>query len=228
MYSIYDTSSESSIDKIIIKRILCYNALNRKCLHGKNCTFAHSLMEQTKDKHREIAYDIIQNNNNLSNINLVQDKELYLTLKTLTHVCDNCIKEKCSGGYNCKFGAIDYIYQICEKDLIYGNCNIKCDKIHLTKRGLMPYNKQILDNDNVWKNIPKSVLTDKKNNTINKNINNIDMNIINGTLLTNSYFDDSDSISSESSNDIKQTIEYLNDNNSDIDDLSPEKSIFME
>src|SRR3989344_5594148 len=48
--------------------------------------------------------------------------------------------KKYTGGLNCRYGACLQQYVICEQDLKYGNCKLEHDLIHLTKRGLKPYN----------------------------------------------------------------------------------------
>jgi hypothetical protein len=125
------------------KKLLCNNIIiSQCCKYGNKCKFAHSLSEQQMDLNKKKAFDMILSKSSLHNINLKQNFYLYNTLKILSKVCDN---EHCTGGYNCKFGVCgksNLKYQICEVDIEFGNCeNKKCKLIHLTKKGLEPYNK---------------------------------------------------------------------------------------
>lgn len=120
------------------KTIICRNVLknSKGCPHGNKCAFAHTLDEQHVSSLRQLAYDIITGKN-FSNIKLNIDNDLYSTFLKLTRVCKNCIENNCSGGYNCKYGAIDSKYQICYDDLVNNLCNLEnCTKVHLTQRGI--------------------------------------------------------------------------------------------
>lgn len=123
------------------KKILCNNVLyNGFCNYGSKCMYAHSLEDQIVDTLRKYAYDLLKSTQNLANIDLVKDAELYRTLITLTRLCDRCAMRQCPGGYNCKNGAISKSYVVCYDDLEIGNCdNPTCPNVHLTKRGLIPY-----------------------------------------------------------------------------------------
>jgi len=134
-------SKESNIKLENIKMILCKNMLlDGSCHYGKNCMYAHSIDEQNVIPIRKKVYNILKSNNNLSYINLHDDTELYNTFLDLTKVCYGCSNHTCTGGYNCKNGSYNEKYVICYDDLQYGNCRKdKCSKIHLTKRGLIPY-----------------------------------------------------------------------------------------
>jgi hypothetical protein len=104
--------------------------------------YAHTLDEQNVEQKRKNVYDIIIHNEDLSTIDLKTDYELYYSLLELTKVCDLCINNKCTGGYNCKYGVCLEKLCICIKDLNYGNCT-KCELVHLTTRGLVPFYKTI-------------------------------------------------------------------------------------
>lgn len=125
------------------KKILCNNIVIKGfCSYGNKCSYAHTLDEQNLDISRKNAYDIIKNDSDLSHIDLKTNYLLYKTLLSLTKTCAQCIKGKCKGGYNCKFGVCLKKYQLCEDDLNYGNCNNNCGLIHLTKRKLIPFYNQ--------------------------------------------------------------------------------------
>lgn len=125
-------------------KILCINMIkNGYCTYGYKCVFAHSLLEQKVDPVREKIYNIIKNKINISKLDLLNDKQLFKNLIEMTKTCSNCNADKCTGGYNCKYGAINKDFTICYDDLMRGLCgNIKCLNLHLTKFGLIPYNVQ--------------------------------------------------------------------------------------
>jgi hypothetical protein len=167
-----------------LKKILCHNILTYKeCRYGDKCMYAHNLNEQNIDKNRQHVYDVLEKTD-MSDINLQIDKKLYNSLLELTKLCEHCAKNSCGGGYNCKFGACSKKFHICSKDLNFGNCIGKCSCVHLTDRGLTPYNgsfnkidvnrtnitgillsddffkKMYLFNDDLKKNINKDALSD--------------------------------------------------------------------
>jgi len=126
------------------KKILCINVLNKKkCNYGNKCLYAHHINEQNIEPIRHKVYTIIKGTNNLQNINLIDDVKLYETMELLTKICNQCVKNLCPGGYNCRNGAINNNFRICKDDLMYGQClKNGCQLIHLTKRKLVPYTKQ--------------------------------------------------------------------------------------
>jgi hypothetical protein len=126
--------------------------------------FAHNIEEQKKDDMRELIYNLINKYDNISYINLYEDKELMNDLIIYTKECKSCILNKCPGGYNCKFGACTKDLVICYNDLCYGKCTnslkvvtnsngIKIHRcingIHLTEKKLLPYNQRITSNINI-------------------------------------------------------------------------------
>ncbi|AYV80824.1 MAG: hypothetical protein Harvfovirus7_21 [Harvfovirus sp.] len=122
-----------------MKKVLCNNVLmSQTCHYGDKCMYAHSLDDQNVDTVRRKAYDILDGREGIS---YKPDRELSKTFLQLTKICDACCKNKCPGGYNCKYGVFDKKYQICADDLRYGICyNTTCNNIHLTNRGLIPLN----------------------------------------------------------------------------------------
>lgn len=120
------------------KKILCKNIITiGSCNYGNKCHFAHSIDDQKLDHVRLLAYNAIRFDTDLSNYNRHLHINFYETLLILTKICDNCILNKCSGGYNCKFGACRTEYQVCKSDLQFGRCiNENCILIHLSKKGL--------------------------------------------------------------------------------------------
>lgn len=193
------------------KKLLCNNVItNRSCGYNNKCMYAHSLEEQQIDVIRKAAYDILFSSSDLSNINFQENITLYKSLKELTKLCD---RQYCTGGYNCKHGICgNKKYQICIKDLEYGDCNNQnCNCVHLTKRGLKPY--YVGTKDEKSPNIEQNI----KNNIQNNIQNNIEQNIL-GTLLTIDFFkntdtkddyinDDISSISSDDSSSVYSTDE---------------------
>jgi hypothetical protein len=154
-----------------MKKILCNNILvSGGCHYGSKCMYAHSISEQNMDPIRKRAYDIIMGNDRGS---CKPDKELGRTLLQLTKVCENCIRGKCPGGYNCKYGVFDRKYQVCADDLRYGICyNDSCSNIHLTNRGLIPLNSNSKSELRVIKCTDRSV----------------EASIPSGTLLSDDFF----------------------------------------
>jgi len=143
------------------KKTLCKNmGMYGSCVYGSKCKYAHTLKDQNIEPIRKQVLDYINNNEDLTHINLVEDKKLYFELLTLTKLCYLCNDNKCSGGYNCKNGSYDKSIIICIVDLNKGNCdNNECNKIHLTKRGLIPFD--IVFNRSVKINfIPKREIID--------------------------------------------------------------------
>lgn len=120
------------------KTVICRNIWNgNKCSHGNRCVFAHSLKEQVVNKNRKLAYDIINGNIN-EPVYLGNHPELYSTFLELTKVCKACVVNKCSGGYNCKYGAINTNSVICFNELTTGKCQVNnCQNFHLSKQGVI-------------------------------------------------------------------------------------------
>lgn len=151
-----DSLKKETVNK---KKILCQNIINYgSCCYGTKCLFAHKLEEQIIDNNKKQSYDIVMNSYNLSHIDLQKNYVLYRSLLNLTKLCDQCAENKCKGGFNCKFGSCSKNYQICKKDLEYGNC-VGCDLVHLTHRDLVPFYHKKNDNR-------KSLYNDKKNNFV--------------------------------------------------------------
>lgn len=131
------------------KRILCFNVLNKGfCDYHEKCAYAHGLNDQNVDLYRKQAYDMIKNDSDLSKVDLVSNRGVLHNLNQLTKLCRACVKGVCPGGYNCKHGAKDSRYQICYNDLNDGDCDRNCGKVHLTKKGLIPYNIQKMKTNN--------------------------------------------------------------------------------
>jgi len=109
--------------EINFKKLLCYNIVNNiKCLYKTKCMFAHAIDEQKKDTFRTYIHNMIYEWDDLSNININENKELYDELLICTKECKNCINKICPGGYNCKFGVCLKELKICYNDLLYGKC----------------------------------------------------------------------------------------------------------
>ncbi len=203
-----------------MKKILCYNIISgKKCNYGNKCLYAHNLSEQNIEPLRITAYDILKDNTiDLSDINLIENNKLYETLCQLTKVCTSCEKKMCSGGYNCRNGAINRELKICYDDLVYGNCKyIKCNYIHLTTRGLVPYLKQknkIKSEKTPQKSFYQYKNFDKKPEVIAEDI--INKNLINYLMSSkNTNNESEDSYDDENIDDI---MNYLNNDNDSSDE----------
>lgn len=144
-------NNNDNYKKILCKNINCYG----NCVYNNKCLYAHSLDEQHVEPVRSIVYNMIKKNNDLSNIDLSKSRQIYNALLSLTRVCQRCAEHNCTGGYNCKHGACDSAYVICHTDLNKGTCNGSCGKIHLTKKGLVPYGISVMKNLKTKVSIPK-------------------------------------------------------------------------
>jgi hypothetical protein len=128
------------------RRVLCQSFLeNVECRYGENCKFANSLEEQVVDNDKKEVIDILLNEKqDLKHIDLVDNKILHQNLIRMTTMCTACEKGICKWGYNCNKGACNKKSLVCERDLGDGRCeNKECCAVHLTKRGLIPYIKQL-------------------------------------------------------------------------------------
>jgi hypothetical protein len=131
----------------------------------------------------------------LSNININENKELLDELIMLTKECKNCINKKCPGGYNCKFGVCLKENKICYNDLMYGKCNnilneinnnniiiSSCNQgIHLTERKLIPHNQRILynlSNLDLDIKVKHNINFNLKNNIISIKLNDNTINLV--------------------------------------------------
>lgn len=140
-----------------LKKILCHNIITSgSCGYGNKCLYAHDLSEQNMDNIRKKAYDVLLNNADLSSIDLQKDFVLYRALLALTKMCEQCDKNKCTGGYNCKWGACSKKYHICIRDLNYGDCTHNCGCVHLSDRGLKHFFTTFVKttNSNVTEDVP--------------------------------------------------------------------------
>ena len=178
------------------KKLLCYNIVNNcKCVYKNKCMFAHALEEQIKEPLRQYIYNMLYEWEDLSEINLNNEKILLDELIILTKECKNCMIKKCSGGYNCKFGVCLKENKICYNDLMYGKCynmlietnengNIlyKCIYgIHLSEKKLIPYNQRMLtDLTNIETNflIRYNISFNSKNNIISLCLNDNTINMV--------------------------------------------------
>lgn len=198
------------------KKILCKNITTTgKCLYMYKCLFAHCLDEQKIDNKRAPAYEIIKNNNDLSHIDLTKNSNLYNNLVILTNLCLNCENNICTGGYNCKYGACKKAYVVCIIDLNKGTCNNKCDKIHLTKRGLKPYGTCLINKLNA-QTIPDAI-------HIN---NNYFEKICNTTEQNDEIMHKNDEPNNESWCDLLELITLNREQNNTPSTIKIDKSIF--
>ena len=123
-----------------VKKTLCHNIITTgKCCYEDKCLYAHALSEQIIEDNRKGGYSILTSDTQLDKLDLHKNINLYKSLLSLTKLCEQCQKNNCTGGYNCRWGACNKKYQVCLQDLNYGNCNQSCECVHLTKRKLIPY-----------------------------------------------------------------------------------------
>jgi hypothetical protein len=169
------------------KKLLCNNIVNGiKCLYRHKCMFAHELSEQKVDNDRLLAIKIVSKVNDLSYVDIYNNKQLFDEMIILTKECKNCINNKCTGGYNCKYGTCLKELKICYDDLMCGKCinfvdlETKCclNGIHLTEKKLIPYSQR----QNIEENIKKPTLLSSGNINYNSKINAISMQLTDETL----------------------------------------------
>lgn len=175
-----------------IKKLLCNNVVNGyKCAYRNRCMFAHDLSEQKVDDIREVVIKMITGHDNLSCVDIYNNKQLFSDMIILTKECKNCVSGKCTGGYNCKFGTCKKSIKICHEDLVCGKCQNEINDdyycsagIHLTEKKLIPYNQR--HNIEVSIKGPTSFASSKIN--YNNKINAISM------ILTDETIDIADGI----------------------------------
>lgn len=139
-YHSFQDQKRKNVRNKNLKKILCKNIITSgSCGYDSKCLYAHKLEEQNMDDERKQAYDVLMDTNDLSGIDLQKNHSLYRSLLSLTSLCEQCNKNQCTGGYNCKFGACMKKYHICQRDLNHGDCNSNCGKIHLTSRNLKSF-----------------------------------------------------------------------------------------
>lgn len=183
-------------NKYNFKKLLCYNVVNNcKCLYKNKCMFGHTLEEQKKEPMRQYIHDMLYTLDDLSNININNNKLLLDELTILTKECKSCLNKKCPGGYNCRFGTCLKENKICYNDMMYGRCfNIltktdhdgiilyRCiNGVHLTEKKLIPHNQRILfELNNTEKNffIKYNVNFNSKNNVISMELNDNTINFV--------------------------------------------------
>lgn len=126
-----------------IKKLLCKNILkNGECGYGKNCLYAHGYGDQKIDEVRNRSYKLILGKMDLCEYDLTKNMDVFNDIICLTNVCKKCVKNTCPGGLNCKNGAVSEKYCVCKRDILNSDCDDdECEKIHLTKRNLISYNK---------------------------------------------------------------------------------------
>jgi hypothetical protein len=188
------------------KKIMCKNMIcDLVCIYNENCLYAHTLEEQKIDTVRSVVYDMVKKSDDLSHIDLLNDKDLYSNLLILTKLCYNCENKICNGGYNCKHGACNKKYVVCYTDIVKGYCNGNCDKNHLTKKGIIPYGARLIKNNKlktysynktynsfkdtnkkVNKDKEKEITTDSDDDTYDDILNNDDTD--NQNMLNKSIF----------------------------------------
>lgn len=168
------------------KRLICFSIINDEpCAYGGNCTYAHSLREQRVDPDKNFIYQIILDKDLMNFFSMTNPKtdEIYKQLLFMTHVCESCTANKCTGGYNCRHGVNDPCLKICKNDLLTGQCLNKIIDVHvdnnifhkihrdgnpvvykgcinghhLTERKLLPYYKYVHQKENSKKNKYQSV-----------------------------------------------------------------------
>lgn len=173
-YEVSDTDSENEQELIFVdhcnkdykirvldlnfKRLICFSTMTGiNCRYGSECTYAHSLSDQVIDVDKLDVYRMM--------LGLDPVADAHSKLLFLTFMCQDCLKGKCTGGYNCRNGAFHANFKICRNDFLTGNCLNKVEPVefdpqivekitsqpisadilgclnghHLSLRGLKPY-----------------------------------------------------------------------------------------
>lgn len=153
------------------RRLLCFSLVTgQKCKYDKKCAYAHSLYEQDIDENRLESYNRI-----LTKSFEPMDTQDYTVLSIQTRFCDQCIENKCAGGYNCRNGCCTPELKLCNDDFNTGLCKnpttnrsmsecitnkfsvgkqeyVCCDNgIHLSVCGFVPYNKYVDNKEQLTK-----------------------------------------------------------------------------
>lgn len=170
------------------RRLICFSTINNEnCNYGPNCTYAHSLEDQVIDEERKFIYQIMLDKKlmNFMSDDSYKTDEIYKQLLFMTHICENCVNQKCTGRYNCRNGTCTPYLKLCKNDLLTGEClnkiiDINVDQSligklnnrnfevtdpykgcinghHLSLRGLIPYYKYLHQKENSRKNKYQSV-----------------------------------------------------------------------
>lgn len=179
------------------KKLLCFSLINNiVCGYNEKCSYAHSLKDQVIDPERKFIYQLILNKSvtltpkYLNSFPSSSIEIIYKQFSFMSYLCKKCKHNKCTGGYNCKNGALCKELKICKNDVLTGECNNEKIEIHvdmdiiskimnnktdlnpyigcinghhLTERKLVPYYKYIHQQENVPKNVFQSVRYIKTN-----------------------------------------------------------------
>ena len=209
-----DTYDVNNMKRMLCKNVLAYG----KCNYGDKCLYSHSLLEQKKDSFRDIIYSYIiayvkNHKINQFDVSIIHNKDFMRALHQLTKTCQQCEEGVCQGGYNCKFGVFNKLYQVCYDDL-YSECTVqKCPYVHTSLMGVKNEKNKSLHNTNFY------------SKTIQHNKYYKKFEPIVGTLLSPEYFqkqksndnhDDQDNQDNQDNDSISNTSydrinEYLND-----------------
>lgn len=174
------------MDNKNVKKLLCNNIVcGNKCAYKNRCMFAHDLNEQQIENNRKLTIDMITKIDDLSLLDIYNKKDIFTEMLTLTKECKNCLNNKCTGGYNCKYGACVQKIKICYDDLIYGKCLNKINEqfycqcgIHLTEKKLIPYNQR----HNIEISVKKPMLFTSHKITYNNKMNTISITLTDETI----------------------------------------------
>lgn len=197
------------------KRLICFSVINKtKCNYQEKCIYAHSLEEQYVDEDKFFFYQIVLDKNLMNFFSLTNPKtdDIYQCLFLFTQICNKCLTNKCTGGFNCRNGICHPSLKICRNDFLTGQCSNNIVKIeidnriihkfekneftrcneytgcsnghHLTSRNLMPYYKY------------KHILENSKKNKY-QSVRYIDINPLNRIFNSTRNLSDSDESTDE-------------------------------
>ena len=166
-------------------RVLCYSVIDNKvCKYGNECIYAHNTDEQLVDNDREFHYKLILDPMMMgfNQMPACRKEEIYKALFFFTQLCEGCVAKKCTGGYNCKNGAINKFAKLCKNDLLTGECTNTTTELqipqdmskklldltdvtatycqngqHISVKNMVPYYKYVHSNDESTKTQYQSV-----------------------------------------------------------------------
>jgi hypothetical protein len=126
------------------KRLICFSVINKtRCNYQEKCIYAHSLEEQYVDEDKFFFHQIILDNNLMNFFSLTNPKtdEIYQSLTLFTQICNRCLTNKCTGGFNCRNGVCHPSLKVCKNDFLSGHCSNNLVKIEIDNRIIHKFNK---------------------------------------------------------------------------------------
>lgn len=96
--------------------LLCRFHLAGRC-HRRDCSYAHSLQDQTLDSDRQLGYQALAGSVEGPLI------QVYGCLMHHFECCPDCVSGRCVGGWNCRRGVPRESLRVCERQYLHGDCD---------------------------------------------------------------------------------------------------------